>query len=441
MAKISIIIRTKNEERWVTHCLKMLYLQDFKDFDVILVDNNSSDGTVNAAKKFKLKSVINVDKFLPGKALNLGIKASTGKYIVCLSAHCIPKNTNWLSKLLSSFDNNNIAGVYGRQLPVSFTDEVDKRDLITVFGEDRRVQVKDYFFHNANSMIRRDLWDKFPFDEEVTNVEDRLWGKQVISAGYQIIYEPDAAVYHYHGLNHGNSSARAKGVVSIIEQIDFTTLNELPNSMRPENLNIAAILLMKGKLNKSSNDYDLLVKTVTDLKKSKYLKEIYIVSQEESIAIDLNISWVNKDHIPDSQNIGVDELVSMTLKVIEETNNSPEAIMYINHDYLNRPEGIIDEIIYEAQYKGYDSIFPGFLDYAHYWRQLDEIDFAQIDSSMKSRNERLPLYRALYGLGCFSTAEVVRLGKLVGGRVGIHPIHDIKYVLRNKDFDPEKDIH
>ena len=90
MAKISIIIRTKNEERWVTHCLKMLYLQDFKDFDVILVDNNSSDGTVNAAKKFKLKSVINVDKFLPGKALNLGIKKATGSIIVCLSAHCIP---------------------------------------------------------------------------------------------------------------------------------------------------------------------------------------------------------------------------------------------------------------------------------------------------------------------------------------------------------------
>ena len=45
MNKISIIVRTKNEERWIGHCLKAIYEQDYPSFEVILVDNNSTDNT------------------------------------------------------------------------------------------------------------------------------------------------------------------------------------------------------------------------------------------------------------------------------------------------------------------------------------------------------------------------------------------------------------
>lgn len=53
-----------------------------------------------------------------------------------------------------------VAGVYGRQEPMSFSSDLDKRDLLITFGLDRRVQMKDSFFHNANSMIRREIYRK-----------------------------------------------------------------------------------------------------------------------------------------------------------------------------------------------------------------------------------------------------------------------------------------
>jgi len=56
---------------------------------------------------------------------------------------------------------------------------------MTVFGLDRRVQVKDSFFHNANSAFRREVWEKIPFDEQVTNIEDRVWAKKILSLGYK----------------------------------------------------------------------------------------------------------------------------------------------------------------------------------------------------------------------------------------------------------------
>ena len=50
-AKVSIIIRVKNEEKWITSCLRAVFSQTYKNFEVILVDNNSSDNTIKKAKE------------------------------------------------------------------------------------------------------------------------------------------------------------------------------------------------------------------------------------------------------------------------------------------------------------------------------------------------------------------------------------------------------
>ena len=81
----------------------------------------------------------------------------------------IPKNNLWLEKLIEPLVNDKtqlLAGVYGRQEPLSSSSALDKRDLTVVFGLDERIQKKDSFFHNANSAIPRKIWDKFPFDEK-----------------------------------------------------------------------------------------------------------------------------------------------------------------------------------------------------------------------------------------------------------------------------------
>ena len=435
MPKISIIVRTKNEERWIGHCLAMIYQQDYKNFEVILVDNVSTDHTLQVAKRFPLNAIINIDKFLPGKALNEGILASSGSFIVCISAHCIPKSTDWLSTLLKNFEaDEKLAGVYGRQLPLSFTADVDKRDLLIVFGQDRRIQIKDYFFHNANSMLRREVWEKIPFDDAVTNIEDRVWGKAVISAGYHIVYDPEAAVYHHHGLHQGNAPRRARGVVSIIEQIDQDLVSDLPSALRPENANIVAVLPIQGEVIVGTKVYDLLVKLVDELKRSAYVNTIYLALTEQRLAKNLGVSWINRCAIDDADNLDMNQFLQKCLESIELAGDYPEAIMYVNYDYLNRPENIFDELVFDAQYKGYDTVFPGYLDYGHYWLKR-EGDYQQTDASMKHRSERDPAYRALYGLGCLSSAAIVRTGKMVGGKVGILPIDDFKYTLRLRDFE------
>lgn len=434
MAEISIIVRTKNEERWIGHCLRTLYNQDFKDFEIILVDNESTDHTVQVAKRFPITKLVNISKFKPGLAINEGIRASTGKYLVCLSAHCIPKNTNWLSTLRKNFDGNEkYAAVYGRQLPLSFTDPVDKRDLLIVFGQDRRVQIKDYFFHNANSMFRRDIWEKYPFDEEVTNIEDRVWGKTITEAGYQIVYDPEASVYHYHGLHQGNSPARAKGVVSIIEKVDGEIFAELPEFLKPENIYVTAIIPILKDSELKKEEIELVEDAVQQANQCSYIKNIFIVSNNPKIANDLNVGWIDRDKIDKEKESSLDELLQNVLTQLESTDIYPDSILYINYDYLNRPSTIFNELVVDAQYKGCDTIFPGLVDFGHYWVQTPDDGYKETDSSLKSRKDRVPQYKAMYGLGCLTSSWVIRSGKMVGGKIGILSIHNFKTSFRFKE--------
>ena len=54
---VSIIIRTKNEEKWISSCLRSVFRQDYKNIEVVLVDNESTDNTVIKAKEFPIKIV------------------------------------------------------------------------------------------------------------------------------------------------------------------------------------------------------------------------------------------------------------------------------------------------------------------------------------------------------------------------------------------------
>jgi len=119
---------------------------------------------VRKAQQFPVKFTT-ISHHRPGKALNAGVRVSSGKYLVFLSAHCIPISNEWLGNLIAGFTDERIAGVYGRQQPMTFSTPQAKRDLTITFGLDRRIQRKDPFFHNANSAICQDLWESCPFDE------------------------------------------------------------------------------------------------------------------------------------------------------------------------------------------------------------------------------------------------------------------------------------
>lgn len=436
MARASVIIRAKNEEKWIKACLEMIQAQTIKDVEVILVDNRSSDATVAVASRCGVERIVALDRYVPGHALNAGIRHSNSEFLVFLSAHCIPKDELWLERLLSGFQHgNDIAGVYGRQIPVSFSSDADKRDLLTTFGLDRRIQVKDYFFHNANSAIRRDLWEQIPFDETVTNVEDRMWAKAVIERGFRLVYEPEAVVYHHHGIHQNNEPMRARGAVSVIETIQGAEINSLPELLKPEHHHITAVLPVLGDIREVAG-HNLLVELIRVVKHCRFVRSVYVLSETEQarrVAVQQAVRFIPRPSRLASTSATIEAVLQYALQEVERNGEYPDALLYANYLYPFRPVGLFDTLVHDVCYQGFDTVFTAKVTFGNYWQRVDSGTFTQIGDGLKSREFKRPLYQALYGLGCISGASTIRAGSLVGESVGILPVDDVRYTLYCKD--------
>ena len=196
MTTASIIIRTKDEARHLGRTLEGVFAQDLTPHEVIVIDSGSTDATVAVARSHPVQ-ILHLDPRDWGysRALNVAAARATGRVLVCLSAHCVPVTASWLTSLVRHFQDPDVAGVWGpgyrpgrelpaagpplRQMPGSYT-----------------VENRWWGLTNANSAIRRDLWQLVPFDEDLPAAEDKAWGKAMLERNMIIVYEPAAAVWH-----------------------------------------------------------------------------------------------------------------------------------------------------------------------------------------------------------------------------------------------------
>jgi rhamnosyltransferase len=436
--KVSIVVRSRNEEEWIGHCLTAVFAQSHGNFEVIIVDNDSSDTTLDIVNIFPVKQIVHLEKYLPGNAINEGIKQASGEVIVILSSHCVPKNKDWLVNLVNNFADKNVAGVYGRQLPVSYSSPSDVRDLFITFGLDKRVQVKDYFFHNANSAIRKSVWDRFPFDDDVTNIEDRIWGKKVTESGYQLVYEPMAGVYHHHGIHQEQNIKRINSTIKILKGVEkFDSRNWLPETLMPGNRNIVALVPVKEKF-ESIENIEPIQRVINELLAVKDVKKVYFISRKGLI----NASVLN-DHVQllertnelSKDKVSLGCILKWGLEQVNQKGNYPDYIIYINPEYIFRPKNLLNILIHDACHKGLDTIFVGYTEYASYWSyDHDKDDYICVDKDLSSRLEKHPLYKSLFGLGCITKSSIIRNAEIVGkGRIGVIPTSDVKYTFRISD--------
>jgi len=419
---ISIIVRTKNEERWITACLAGIFSQSHKDFEVILVDNKSSDKTVEKALQFNIAKIVACEDYKPGLALNLGIRESKGEYIVCLSGHCIPVNNKWIESLVRNFEDSAVAGVYGRQEPLAFTPDFDKRDLSIIFGLDRRVQEKDSFFHNANSMLRRKLWEKVQFDENVTNIEDRIWAEKMIQKGYKLIYEPEASVYHYHGIHHSGDKNRCANVVRILESINPETMNNLHVDI--DNLNVAAIIPVKGRIN-HLNKKPLVGYTIEQALASKYIKNVFVSTDNAELAELSEVLGAKAPFLRDESLskvfVDIEKVLQYSLNKIENLKIFPDVMVYLEETFPFRQKRLIDNMIEQLIKNGFDSVIAARKESKSIWKE-ESGQIQRIDKGNIPRKYKEPCFVGIKGLCTITLPEFVREGSLLGDKIGIYEV-------------------
>lgn len=424
---VSVVIRTKNERRWIRHCLEMVYRQELAPIEVILVDNGSDDGTVEVARQLGVQTVLTIQDYSPGRALNLGAAKSAGEYIVFLSAHCVPVRTDWLQNLIDPFVDQDVAGVYGRQVPFEFSSPSDKRDLHLAFGPESVRQVKNPFFHNANSAVRRSVWAEMPFDEDLTNIEDWMWGNEVIEKGLALFYSADAEVFHHNGLHRSADPVRERNSVRIIESqnsVAGSASPSIPESLRLENRKTIALVPFSSENTTEHQFTRELETTIEELRHSKYAMEIFLVGDIALRDVYTNEKFIDRASIPGVEEMSIDELCSTVAKTLLKGDIQADFIIYANWRAAERPRGIVDMLLESANRGGFDTVFPGVETYAHLWFQDSSEEFVRINTPLVFRDRKSPSYLAKYGWGTVVEASVMADQGFPSGRIGIVGIPD-----------------
>jgi len=256
MVDTSVIILTKNAGDQFENLMKKLNNQTYQDFEVLVIDSGSTDRTLEIAKEYSCKVYrIKPEEFHHSRTRNLGAELAKGDYLVYITQDALPLNNDFLEMLIKPLENDKVAGVYGRQVAYPNAKPMekffysyfypDKRKIIT--PKDLRNLAEFYVSHvyisDVCSAMKKEVWKKIKFDENIIMAEDKKWAMDVLRAGYWLVYEPEAVVYHSHNYTIisafkrrfddgvamkqicGSGGVASKGISYLISEIKYLMRN------------------------------------------------------------------------------------------------------------------------------------------------------------------------------------------------------------------------
>ena len=217
---VSVVIVGQNEKNTIQDCITSIFEQTYPNFEIIYVDEKSSDGTyekatglTNYSKSFKNCKrylTLSLEANSPAIGRNFGVKFARGIIIAFTDADCIAEK-DWLVNLVKYLPKE--MGMIGgpnelKHFKTSKILDVIDKVLGTYLGSGGSPQflkIKNlsevYALPTNNLAIQKSLFEKFGgFDERLTYNEDSDFSIRMLKDGYKIIYTPEARVNHFMGI-------------------------------------------------------------------------------------------------------------------------------------------------------------------------------------------------------------------------------------------------
>ena len=204
MPKVSIIVPVHNPGKYLTPCLNSLINQTFKDIEILLIDDGSTDGSRQILKEYELKdSRIKVffrdpapfENFSEKYSIDLGRQYATGLYVMFID-HDDELMLDAIEKLYSYSQNNTIDVIQGRSISIN-----ENNDLVgstpnlfsqpIIFNQLETLKFEDAWKHAVinpiqlwTCLIRREFQQNIELDDCVYNDSGFIWKLKVLAQSY-----------------------------------------------------------------------------------------------------------------------------------------------------------------------------------------------------------------------------------------------------------------
>jgi len=198
MGKVSLYIPCFNSAKTIRSCLEAVFKQTFSLEEVVVVDDGSTDETVEVISGYPVRLLKHRINLGLSSARNTALRNMNTEFIASLDADCLPEE-NWLEHLMKRLDASDIAGAGGKLL------EPEKSSLFNAW---RAVHMQQHwegwedaqppFLFGSNTVFRKEAIEKIGYYNETyrNNYEDVDICARLKKAGFRLTYEEKAVVRH-----------------------------------------------------------------------------------------------------------------------------------------------------------------------------------------------------------------------------------------------------
>lgn len=211
--KFSIIVPNYNKDKYINECLSSIISQTYKNYEIIVIDDGSTDNSLNEIRKFNV-SLYYTDRLQAGGARNLGIKNASGEYIIFLDSDDYLSNNKVLEELDNLIDDEDL--IFFNYVMDKYGDVSEKLD---VSGDIYERIAKSTFLGAPTKCFKKSLIEDMSFPEK-QRYEDIVFTIEAMckTKKYKYLEQP---FFTYRKVVDSNSTARMdiNAMSSIINEL------------------------------------------------------------------------------------------------------------------------------------------------------------------------------------------------------------------------------
>ncbi|HVS02378.1 MAG TPA: glycosyltransferase [Thermoanaerobaculia bacterium] len=203
---VSVVVPVLDRERDIGRCVEALLDQDYPRYEVLVVDNNSRDGTREVVRRYPVQ-LLEEPRRNPYTARNRGVAAAKGEIVAFTDSDCAPTR-EWLRLLVDCYGEPGVGGAGGALAPLPPATVVERflaLGRLQIFEAARHSDLRrdprrflSGGVGSANMSYRRQVLTSLGgFDDRFARFcgsYDLCW--RVQAAGYRVVFEPGALVHH-----------------------------------------------------------------------------------------------------------------------------------------------------------------------------------------------------------------------------------------------------
>ncbi len=210
---VTIVMRSFNEGWALRDTLPALRAQDYANWELIVIDSGSTDGSVELIRAAQPRHFIQIlpHDYNPSRVMNHGMALARTDSVIFLNADATPQGANWLRPLAHGLQDPRVAAVFGRQIPRADCAAAFACDYDRCFGENRESAQWEHFFSMVSSGLRKDVWAQRGFLESMQYSEDDEYTRWCRAQGYGVVYVPESIVMHSHNYTPRQAYKRSFG--------------------------------------------------------------------------------------------------------------------------------------------------------------------------------------------------------------------------------------